>query len=77
MPRTDKDYSITVMLFTWVCPGGQHLLPLIRSKTYYFSLLLFQQKLKLTQADKAIQSLLKTSPSILLLCTAVLGVNEL
>ena len=65
MPHADKDYSVTVMLFTWVCPGGQNLLPLIRSKTYYFSLLLSQQKLKLTQADKAIKSLLKTSLSIL------------
>ena len=65
MSCTDKDYSMTVMIFTWVCPGGQNLLPLIKSKTYYFSLLLFQQKLKLTQADKAIQSLLKTFPSIL------------
>ena len=65
MPCADKDYSMTAALFIWVCPGGQNLLPLIRSKTYYFSLLLFQQKLKLTQADKAIQSFLKTSPSIL------------
>ena len=65
MPCADKDYSMTVMLFTWVCPGGQNLLLLIRSKTYYFSLLLFQYILKLTQADKAVQSFLKTSPSIL------------
>ena len=65
MPHADKDYSMTVMLLTLVCPGGQNLLPLIRSKTYNLSLLLFQQKLKLAQADKAIQSLLKTSPSIL------------
>ena len=65
MPHADKDYSMTAMLFTWVCPGGQNLLLLIRSKTYYFSLLLSLQKLKLTQADKANQSFLKTSPSIL------------
>ena len=65
MPGADKDYSMTVVLFTWVCRVGQNLLPLIRSKTYYFSLLLFQQRLKLTQAYKVIQSLLKTSPSIL------------
>ena len=65
MPHADKDYSMTVMLFIWVCPGGQILLPLIRSKTYCFSLLLFQQKLKLTQVDKAIQNFLKTYPSIL------------
>ena len=65
MPWADKDYSMTVALFTWVCPGGQNLLPLIRCKTYYLSFLLFQQKLKLSQADKVIQSLLKTSPSIL------------
>ena len=38
MPCTDKEYSMTVTLFTLVCPGGQELLPLIRSKTYYFSL---------------------------------------
>ena len=65
MPHADTDYSMTVMIFTWVCQGGQNLLLLIRSKTYYYGLLLFQQKLKLTQAEKPIQSLLKTSPSIL------------
>ena len=32
MPCADKDNSMTVMLFTWVSPGGQNLLPLIRSK---------------------------------------------
>ena len=38
MPHADKDFSMTVVLFTWVCPGGHELLPLIGSKTYYFSL---------------------------------------
>ena len=22
MPHADKDYSMTVILFKWVCPGG-------------------------------------------------------
>ena len=38
MPHADKDYSMTVMLLTWVCPKGHELLPLIKSKTFYFSL---------------------------------------
>ena len=48
MPHADKDYSLTVMLFIGVCPKGHALLPLIRSKTYYFSLSFVSLSTKLT-----------------------------
>ena len=59
MPHTDKDYSLIVALFTWVCPGGHELLPLIRSKTYYFSLPFVSVNIKLTQTDKTVKVFLK------------------